>query len=51
LVYDPIKGKAAIRDAFMNETSKSDKHVGREANLMLHQLVTVHGNAAKGKTG
>lgn len=30
---EPIKGKAAIKDAFMNQIAKSDKHVGREANL------------------
>jgi ketosteroid isomerase-like protein len=45
---EPIKGKAAIRDAFMNEIAKSDKHVGREANLTLHPLVTVDGDKAKG---
>jgi hypothetical protein len=44
---EPIKGKAAIRDAFMNQIAKSDKHVGREANLTLHPLVTVNGDTAK----
>jgi ketosteroid isomerase-like protein len=44
---EPIKGKAAIRDAFMNEISKSDHHVGREANLTLHPLVSVDGDTAK----
>lgn len=45
---EPIKGKAAIRDTFMNVIAKSDKHVGREANLTLHPLVTVDGDTAKG---
>jgi ketosteroid isomerase-like protein len=44
---EPIVGIDAIRDAFMNEIAKSDKHVGREANLTLHPLVTVEGDTAK----
>jgi len=45
---EPIKGKAAIRDTFINTISKSDKHSGREANLTLHPLITVDGDTAKG---
>ena len=44
---EPIKGKAAIRETFMNQIAKSDHHVGREANLTLHPLVTVDGDTAK----
>jgi ketosteroid isomerase-like protein len=44
---EPIVGIDAIRDAFMNEIAKSDKHVGKEANLTLHPLVTVDGDTAK----
>lgn len=45
---EPIVGIDAIRDAFMNEIAKSDKHVGKEANLTLHPIVTVDGDTAKG---
>lgn len=45
---EPIKGKDAIRDTFMNTISKSDKHSGKEANLTLHPLITVDGDTAKG---
>lgn len=45
---EPIVGIDDIRDAFMNEIAKSGKHVGREANLTLHPIVTVDGDTAKG---
>jgi hypothetical protein len=45
---EPIVGIDAIRDSFMNEIAKSDKHVGKEANLTLHPIITVDGDTAKG---
>jgi len=45
---EPVIGTDAIRDAFMNEIAKSDKHVGKEANLTLHPIITVDGDTAKG---
>lgn len=45
---EPIKGKDAIRDTFMNQIATSDKHVGKEANLTLHPIITVDGDTAKG---
>jgi ketosteroid isomerase-like protein len=44
---EPIVGIDDIRDAFMNEIAKSDKHVGKEANLTLHPIVTVDGDKAE----
>jgi ketosteroid isomerase-like protein len=44
---EPIVGIDAIRDAFLNEIATSDKHVGKEANLTLHPMVTVDGDTAK----
>lgn len=44
---EPIVGIDAIRNSVMNEIAKSDKHVGKEANLTLHPLVTVEGDTAK----
>jgi hypothetical protein len=45
---EPIVGIDAIRDSVMNEIAKSDKHVGKEANLTLHPVITVDGDTAKG---
>jgi ketosteroid isomerase-like protein len=45
---EPLVGIDAIRDAFMNEIAKSDKHVGKEANLTLHPIITVDGDTAEG---
>lgn len=44
---EPTKGKAGIKDIFMNQVAKSGKHSGREANMTLHPLVTVDGETAK----
>jgi hypothetical protein len=44
---EPTKGKAGIKDIFMNQVAKSDKHTGGEANLTLHPIVTVNGDTAK----
>lgn len=44
---EPTTGKEKIRDVFMNQVAKSDKHTGREANMTLHPLVTVDGDTAK----
>jgi len=44
---EPTTGKEKIRDIFMNQVAKSDKHTGREANMTLHPLVNVNGDTAK----
>ena len=44
---EPTTGKEKIRDIFMNQVAKSEKHTGREANMTLHPLVTVDGDMAK----
>ncbi|MBN1627497.1 MAG: nuclear transport factor 2 family protein [Deltaproteobacteria bacterium] len=44
---EPTTGKEKIRDIFMNQVAKSDKHTGSEANMTLHPLVTVDGDTAK----
>ena len=44
---EPTKGKVGIKDIFMNQVAKSDKHTGREANMTLHPIVTVNGDMAK----
>jgi ketosteroid isomerase-like protein len=44
---EPTIGKAAIGEVFMNQIATSDHHVGKEANLTLHPIVTVDGDTGK----
>lgn len=44
---EPTTGKEKIRDIFMNQVAKSDKHTGKEANMTLHPLITVDGDTGK----
>jgi ketosteroid isomerase-like protein len=44
----PLRGKAAIERSFKEEIAKSGKHEGKEANFLLHPIITVDGDKAKG---
>ena len=44
---EPIRGKAAIEKTFKGEIAKSSKHSGKEANIVVHPLITVTGDKAE----
>jgi ketosteroid isomerase-like protein len=44
----PVKGKDAIGNFYKNVIAKSGRHVGKEAVMTIHPLVSVSGDTAKG---
>jgi hypothetical protein len=46
-LHKPIKGNAAIRKWFKKELSQT--HAGKEGDIVVHPIINVHGNKAKGK--
>jgi hypothetical protein len=46
-LHDPVNGKAAITKWFKEELSKT--HAGKEGDIVVHPLISVDGDKAKGK--
>ena len=46
-LHEPVTGKAAITRWFKEELSKT--HAGKEGDIVIHPIVTVDGDRAKGK--
>lgn len=44
--HEPVSGKAAITAWFKDELSKT--HAGKEGDIVIHPLIDVHGDTAKG---
>jgi ketosteroid isomerase-like protein len=46
-LHDPVKGKAAITKWFKEELSVT--HAGKEGDIVVHPIISVDGDKAKGK--
>jgi ketosteroid isomerase-like protein len=46
-LHDPVKGKAAITKWFKEELSVT--HAGKEGDILVHPIISVDGDKAKGK--
>jgi hypothetical protein len=46
-LHDPVNGKAAITKWFKEELSKT--HAGKEGDIVIHPIISVDGDKAKGK--
>ncbi|MBI5443329.1 MAG: nuclear transport factor 2 family protein [Deltaproteobacteria bacterium] len=45
-LHDPVEGKRAVEKFFKEELSKT--HAGKEGDIVIHPIITVDGDTAKG---